>query len=108
MTNVPGTYTFLNGTTASGYFITQSAGFSSQAAMDAAYPFGSYQYDLADSTLNNPPATSTISYSSDLYTANQPTLTAASFNGLQNLDTTQAANVSFAALQKGLAACGRK
>jgi hypothetical protein len=99
MSNVPGTFTFLNGATAAGYFISQSASYGTQAALDAAYPQGSYEYDLDDSTNTNPPASSTIQYTSDLYPANQPTLTAASFNSLQGLNTTQAASVSFGALQ---------
>src|SRR5580658_968359 len=98
MTNVPGTYTFLNGGTAAGYFISQSVSFSSQAALDAAYPMGSYEYDLSDSTMTNPNASSTIQYTADLYPQNQPTLTAGSFNALQNLNTALAANISFASM----------
>jgi hypothetical protein len=99
MSNVPGTFTFLNGATAAGYFIEQSGSYFNPAILDGDYPQAGYKYDLNDSTNTNPPVSSSIQYSSDLYPANQPTLTAASFNGLQGLNTTQAASVSFGALQ---------
>ncbi len=94
MVDVPGTYTFLNNETAAGYYITQSASYPTQAAMDSDYPFGSYTYGLTGGT--NGPVSSTINYTSDFYTANMPTLTAASFNGLQGADTSQPINVAFA------------
>jgi len=99
MNNVPGTYEFLNGDTAAGYFISQSTSYGTQAAMDAAYPTGSYVYSLNNSGDPSLNTNSTIDYSGDLYPANQPTLTAASFNSLQGLNATQAVTVSFAALQ---------
>lgn len=99
MTNVPGTIFFLGGGSAAGDFIAQSPLFPDQATMDAAYPFGDYRYDLTDSTLTNPPATTTLSYTSDLYPANLPTVTAPTFTGLQGLDPTQDFTISFAALQ---------
>jgi hypothetical protein len=97
MSNVPGTFQFLNGQTAAGYYLQQSPSYATQGALDAAYPMGNYEYDLFNS--GNLTASSTINYSTDLYPANQPTLTAASFNSLQGLNTTQATTVSFAALQ---------
>jgi len=99
MTNVPGTYQFLNGQTAAGYYLQQSSSYGTQAALDAAYPMGSYEYDLFNSGDPSLNTSSTINYSTDLYPANQPTLTAASFNSLQGLNTTQAATVSFAAIE---------
>ncbi len=97
MSDVPGTYTFLNGATAAGYYITQSPSYSTQAALDSAYPFGSYTYGLTGGT--GGPAASTINYSSNLYTANAPTLTAASFTGLQGANPGLPINVGFAAMQ---------
>jgi hypothetical protein len=99
MNNVPGTYQFLNGQTAAGYYIAQSPSYATQSALDTAYPMGSYEYDLFNSGNPSLNASSTIDYSTDLYPANQPTLTAASFNSLQGLDTTQAATVSFGAIE---------
>ena len=59
--------------------------FANQAAMDAAYPFGTYVISL---TTGNQPATSvTLNYSADAYTADTPQLTAASYNALQGLST---------------------
>lgn len=64
-------------------------GFANQAAMDAAYPFGTYVISL---TAGTQPATSvTLNYTADAYaqnyTTNPPQLTAASFNALQSLST---------------------
>jgi hypothetical protein len=98
MNNTPGTYTFLNGGTAAGYFIDQSGSYGSLAGLEADYPMGSYAFDLNDSTGTNPDGTSTISYGSDLFPDNAPVLTATSFNALQNMNATQAQNVSFGAM----------
>jgi hypothetical protein len=97
MGNTPGTYTFLNGATAAGYYISQSSSYPTQAALDADYPFGSYTYGLTGGTSG--PASSTINYSSDFYTANMPTLTAASFTGLQGANPSLPINVAFAPMQ---------
>jgi hypothetical protein len=60
-------------------------GFPSQAAMDAAYPFGTYVISL---TAGTQPATSvTLDYTADAYASAIPQLSAASFDALQGLSS---------------------
>jgi len=93
MTNVPGTYTFLNNTTAAGYYIAQSQSYSPQAALDADYPFGSYEYDLYLSNILQD--STTIDYTQDYY-PNQPIVSGTSFDQLAaGIDPTQAFTLSF-------------
>ncbi len=62
-----------------------SPGFPNQAAMDAAYPFGTYTIALA---AGSQPATSvSFDYLVDAYTADIPKLAATSFNSLLGLST---------------------
>ena len=59
--------------------------FPNQAAMDAAYPFGTYVIAL---TAGMQPAISeTLNYTADAYTSDTPQLDAASFDALQGLST---------------------
>jgi uncharacterized protein (TIGR03382 family) len=97
MTNVPGTVTFLDNTTAAGYFNYSSNSYGDQGSLDADFPKGSYEYDL--SVGGNPAASAVLNYTSDLYTANSPIVSSASFAALQGADATQAIDVSFNQLQ---------
>ena len=58
--------------------------FPTQAAMDAAYPFGSYTFTVSGAL---PTAVVTVDYTADAYTADIPQLTATSFNALLGLNT---------------------
>jgi hypothetical protein len=62
-----------------------SPGFPTQAAMDAAYLFGSYVFNFSGGSMG--PASETVSYTVDAYTADVPQLAAASFNALLGLST---------------------
>jgi hypothetical protein len=61
-------------------------GFSSQAAMDAAYPIGSYTITVTN-TGTSATDSRTVTLNPDAYTPDIPQLTAASFTALQNLST---------------------
>jgi hypothetical protein len=64
---------------------SEGPSFATQAAMDAAYPFGTYLISLGAGVQ---PATSvTLDYNLDAYTSDLPQLTAASFNSLHGLST---------------------
>jgi hypothetical protein len=58
--------------------------FPTQAAMDAAYPFGSYTFTVSGAL---PTAIVTVGYTADAYTTDIPQLTATSFNALAGLST---------------------
>jgi|ERR1700733_1745380 hypothetical protein len=60
-------------------------GFPDQAAMDAAYPFGTYVLALTAGT--QPAISETLNYTADAYTSDTPKLEAASFDALQGLST---------------------
>jgi len=60
-------------------------GFPDQAAMDAAYPFGTYVIALTAGA--QPALSETLNYTADAYTSDIPQLAAASFNALQGLST---------------------
>jgi hypothetical protein len=60
-------------------------GFPTQAAMDAAYPFGTYSFSFTGGTMG--PASESVNYTADAYTADVPKLEAASFNALLGLST---------------------
>ena len=62
-----------------------SPGFPTQAAMDAAYPIGSYVFNFSGGSMG--PASETVSYTVDASTADVPQLAAASFNALLGLST---------------------
>jgi len=60
--------------------------FPTQAAMDAAYPFGAYNFNVS-STSGPQTQTASVNYTQDAYTSGIPQLTAASFNALLGLNT---------------------
>ena len=66
-----------------------SPSFSTQAAMDSAYPFGTYVISLSGGT--DGPVSVTLNYSADGYTADIPALTLASYDALQGLSTSLSA-----------------
>jgi hypothetical protein len=95
MTNVPGTYMFLNGNTAAGYYIAQSGSFGSQSDLDTAYPFGLYDYNLNFSTDTSQNDTTTIDYTQDYY-PNQPIVSSTSFDQLAaGIDPTKSFTLNF-------------
>ncbi len=63
--------------------------FPDQAAMDAAYPFGTYVIALTAGA--QPAISETLNYTADAYTSDTPQLDAASFNALQGLSDRPAA-----------------
>lgn len=65
-------------------------GFASQAAMDAAFPFGDYVFTATNSS-TMATQTETLSYTADAYAANVPALTGASYDALQGLKTSAGA-----------------
>jgi hypothetical protein len=60
--------------------------FPNQAAMDAAYPFGTYNFNVS-STSGPQAQAASVNYTEDAYTSDIPQLTAASFNALLGLNT---------------------
>jgi hypothetical protein len=60
--------------------------FASQAAMDAAYPFGDYVLTASNST-TMATDTETLHYTADAYAGNVPALTASSYDALQGVKT---------------------
>lgn len=73
----------------SGTQFSISPSFPTQAAMDLAYPFGTYAISLSGGT--DGPASVTLNYSADGYTADIPALTLASYDALQGLSTSSSA-----------------
>jgi hypothetical protein len=62
-------------------------GFATQAAMDAAFPFGAYSFAASGGT--STPETDSINYTVDAYTADIPALDAATFTALQGMNAAQ-------------------
>lgn len=102
MTNVPGTYTFLDGSTAAGYFLFQTAALPSQADLDASYPFGDYVFNLTNSGNPGMDMSTDLPYQVDLYPSNQPVVTSSTFNALSGMDTTHDFTVNFNAAQNNM------
>ena len=67
--------------------------FANQAAMDAAFPTGTYTTDYTDAA-NNPQSVS-VDYTQTAYASTMPTFTAATYNAMQGLDATQAFTFTF-------------
>lgn len=59
--------------------------FGSQAALDVAYPKGTYSFTANG---GEPPATTMVNYANDAYSATQPYLTGSNFSALQGMDST--------------------
>jgi uncharacterized repeat protein (TIGR01451 family) len=74
--------------------------FTTQAEMDAAFPFGSYVASVTNSA-TGATATDTIDYRNDAFTSDVPALDPASFQALQGLDPTQPVTVAFNAFTPG-------
>jgi hypothetical protein len=62
----------------------QTPTLASQAAMDAAFPFGTYQFDATGGTMG--PATATIGYTADFYPQSLPFLDGTNFSDLQGMN----------------------
>lgn len=73
------------------FFLDQTGFFSSQAALDTAYPTGTYTYHF----MNSGDVFAALNYFSDNYPLNQPIYTAPTFTGLQGMDSTQGFTISF-------------
>jgi hypothetical protein len=66
------------------FFRYQTALLSNQAAMDAAFPFGTYQFQA--SLGGGAPDTTSFNYASDHYPASMPYLTGTDYSDLQGMD----------------------
>jgi hypothetical protein len=66
-------------------YLFQTPGLAGQAAMDAAFPFGTYQFDAA----NGPAAATSYQYTSDDFAQSLPFLTGADYTNLQGMDATK-------------------
>jgi hypothetical protein len=64
-------------------FQYQSSLFSNQAGLDAAFPFGTYQFSASNGVVSTP---TSLNYSSDLYPTALPYLTGTNFTDLQGLN----------------------
>jgi hypothetical protein len=74
---------------ASPNFFSYGPGFATQAAMNAAIPFGTYNY------LTNTGDTAALSYTQDSFAAAIPALTSSSFNALNGLNPNTALSIGF-------------
>ena len=90
-------------------YVGYQTGYQTQAALDAAYPTGdTYHLAATDSTLANPDGLADVPYANDLYTADVPTLTAATFVGLQHINPAAATLIGFNSFTpNGLAGFGQ-
>jgi hypothetical protein len=75
-------------------FLFQTPFLPSQSAIDAAYPFGTYTYTAINTGTSNTQSTS-ITYTTDAYTANIPALTAGTFNALQGMNAGSSFTLNF-------------
>jgi hypothetical protein len=75
-------------------FFSYGPPFGTQAAMDAAIPFGAYDFAATNSGTSFS-QTATLNYSTDAFTSAIPALSAASFSALNGLNPTTALTVGF-------------
>jgi hypothetical protein len=73
-------------------FFSYGPGFATQAAMNAAVPFGAYKYTATNTGVNQ---TATLNYTTDAFTSGIPALSASSFNALHGLNPTTALTIGF-------------
>jgi PEP-CTERM motif len=73
-------------------FFKYGPGFATQAAMNAAIPFGAYKYTATNTAVNQ---TATLNYTTDAFTGAIPALNASSFNALHGLNPTTALTIGF-------------
>lgn len=73
-------------------FFSSGPGFATQAAMNAAIPFGAYQYTATNTGVS---MTATLNYTTDAFTSAVPALSSATFSALQGLNPSTALTVGF-------------
>jgi hypothetical protein len=66
------------------FYRFQTPFLANQAAMDAAYPFGSYQFQASKN--GGPPDSTSFSYASDHYPQSMPYLTGTDYSALQGMN----------------------
>jgi hypothetical protein len=74
------------------FYSFQTGSFATQAAMDAAFPFGTYTYNGINGGGTD---TTSYSYTADHYATSSPFLTGTDFSSLQGMNTAQAFTVHF-------------
>jgi hypothetical protein len=79
---------------ASTLFSFQTGGIPTKAALDAAYPFGTYTASVKNSG-SGATNTDTIQYTQSAYTSSLPALTQSTFSGLQGLNVTNPFTFNF-------------
>jgi hypothetical protein len=85
--------------TASGTALTHQTGlYPSALALSGDYDIGPYIINATDTVHGHPPESAGFDYQQDLYVNNNPVLTAATYNGLQALNASQAFTLSFNAM----------
>jgi hypothetical protein len=87
----PQALTLTNGGT---LFNFETSSFSSKAALDAAYPFGTYTASVTNSS-SGATNTDSINYTQTAYTSSTPALTQATYLGLQGLNASKSFNFNF-------------
>jgi hypothetical protein len=78
-------------------FNFQTGAFANQAAMDAAYPKGTYSFTATGATTD----TTSFQYSADDYPGAQPFLTGTSYSDLQGMNASQAITLGFSPFVAG-------
>jgi hypothetical protein len=79
-------------------FHFQPGSFPTQAAMDAAFPFGTYQFNATNGIT---PATTSFQYSSDDYSRSLPFLTGTNYSDLQGMNPSQPFTFTFSPFVTG-------
>lgn len=73
-------------------FFGSGPGFATQAAMNAAIPFGAYHYTATNTGVS---VAATLNYTTDAFTSAVPALSSATFSALQGLNPNMALTVGF-------------
>jgi hypothetical protein len=87
----PQAYTLTSGNT---LFNFQTTPISTRAALDTAYPFGTYTASVTN-TVSGATNTDTIQYTQTAYTSSVPALTPSTYSGLQGLNVTHPFTFNF-------------
>jgi hypothetical protein len=87
----PQALTLLSGGT---LFNFETSSFSTKAALDTAYPFGTYTASVTNTT-SGATNTDTINYTQTAYTSSTPALTQATYLGLQGLNASKSFTFNF-------------
>jgi hypothetical protein len=78
----------------------QTFALANQAAMDAAYPFGTYTAQAFNTGLGTSSTAVGINYSQDAYASNLPQMSAASFAAFQGMNPAKSLTVNFNAFSQ--------